>query len=172
LLPATSFFTLSASARQQAEQAWVAAQTAHSNSVSAAPGTGQQTGGTLTYIADRQLQEGAVRGFRTVSDARTRATNQRIPLIMYFQIPDAAPCIEQKNLLETPEFARLAEVASFAWIDSTEYPQLVQQLAVYRVPTWVFYDPAGNERFRHIGVLDIGQIVEALTIMAQGARGS
>lgn len=169
-LPMTNhvnYFTLSPAARQEAERTWLAAVRAHENTVSAAPAPGEQTT-VLTYVADRELQEGAVEGFQTVSEARRRADRERVPLIMYFNLRDAAPCVEQNEKINTPEFRRLTEVAAFAWIDSSEYPQLVQQMAVYRVPTWIFYDATGQERYRQIGILNHTQIANALIQMRGG----
>lgn len=162
-----NYFTLSPAARQEAERSWLAAVRAHENTVSAAPAPGERTT-VLTYVADRELHEGAIEGFQTVTEARRRADRERIPLIMYFNLRDAPPCIEQNEKIDTPDFKRLTEVAAFAWIDSSEYPQLVQQMAVYRVPTWIFYDAAGQERYRQVGILDHRQIANALVQMRGG----
>jgi hypothetical protein len=169
MLRKSSFFLLNDQARRQAEQSWMAAQTAHSNSVSAlaaqlegggANPTGERV---LSYLADRALQEGAVPGFMTITDARTQAEREGKPLIMYFLMKDAQPCVEQRNLLlDNAQFAALTQVASFAWIDASEYPQLCQQIGVYRAPTWVFYTAAGDEKGRRIGVMTPKEIAAGI----------
>lgn len=171
LLEVGAVFGLTSEAARQAEQTWLAAQTAHSNSVSSlaasleesAKGSGGASGGRyLSYIADRTLQEGAVDGFLTITDARRIAERDGKPLVMYFNVQDAVPCQEQKRHLETEKFAQLTQHAAFAWIDTREYPQLCQQIGVYRVPTWVFFDARGEKRGMRIGVMTPEELVAGL----------
>jgi hypothetical protein len=174
LLRKSSFFQLNEQARREAEQGWMAAQTAHANSVSALAAQlegGPRTQGgdrLLTYLADQRLQEGAVPGFMTITEARAKAERERKPLVMYFLIKDAQPCIEQRDLLlNNPEFAALTDVVCFAWIDATEYPQLCQQIGVYRAPTWVFYTASGDELGRRIGVMSPRDIAAGILRLQQ-----
>ncbi len=160
-------FALGSSARDQAERAWLAAQRAHQNTVAAfpAPGAGQnerQT--TLTYTTASTLSSGAVNGFKTYGDARTVAESRRLPLVVYFALEDARPCIEQRQLLEAPEFQQIVPKASWAWVETKNYPQLAQQIGVYRVPTWVFYDETGNEvqNARTVGVKSVTDLAKAV----------
>ncbi|MBX3728311.1 MAG: hypothetical protein KF858_03930 [Candidatus Sumerlaeia bacterium] len=174
LLRKSSYFQLNEQARREAEQSYMAAQTAHTNSVSAL--AAQLEGGAraqgpdrlLTYLADQRLQEGAVPGFMTITEARAKAERERKPLVMYFLIKDAQPCVEQRDLLlNNPEFAALTDVVCFAWIDATEYPQLCQQIGVYRAPTWVFYTASGDELGRRIGVMSPRDIAAGILRLQQ-----
>jgi len=158
MLDAMCMFRLTSQARQLAEQGWMAAQLAHANTVAAlpAPDASGQTAAqpTLSYLADSKLRVGAVDGFATYSAARADSAKNGKPLVLYFNISGAAPCEQQNEQLRNDVFGQLRSAASFAWIDTQDYPQLVQQLGVYRVPTWVFYDKTGNEvqPARRVGV--------------------
>ncbi|MBX3728309.1 MAG: hypothetical protein KF858_03920 [Candidatus Sumerlaeia bacterium] len=174
LLKNASYFQLNEQARREAEQSYMAAQTAHANSVSAL--AAQLEGGSraqgpdrlLTYLADQRLQEGAVPGFMTITEARAKAEREGKPLVMYFLIKDAQPCVEQRELLvSSPEFAALTEVVCFAWIDATEYPQLCQQIGIYRAPTWVFYTARGDELGRRIGVMTPVELAQGILRLQQ-----
>ncbi len=161
------FFALGSGARQQAEQAWLAAQRAHQNTVAAfpAPTSGQgQTPSTLTYTQASTLSSSAVAGFKTYADARTAAESQGPPLVVYFTLETAQPCIEQRQMLAAPEFQQILPKASWAWVETKDYPQLAQQLGVYRVPTWVFYDRAGNEiqAARTVGVKSVTDLAKTI----------
>lgn len=170
-------FGLTGDAARQAEQSWLATQTAHSNSVSALAASLEQNSGKsqgsgtpdryLSYLADRSVQEGAVEGFTTVTEARQIAQREKKPLIMYFSKEDAIPCMEQKEHLLTRKFLDLMPYASFAWIDTTEYPQLCQQMGVYRVPTWIFFDASGEKRGMRIGVMTPEELVAGLLSIRQ-----
>lgn len=172
LLHQGAVFGLTSEAARAAEQTWVAAQTAHSNSVSSlaasleesARGTGEGQGGGryLSYLADRSLQEGAVEGFLTVTDARRVAERENKPLVMYFNLQNAVPCQEQTQHLNSEKFAQLTQHAAFAWIDTREYPQLCQQMGVYRVPTWIFFDANGEKKGMRIGVMTPEELVAGL----------
>ncbi len=164
-----NFFSiaLGSSARDQAERAWLAAQRAHQNTVSAFPAPGTDTEErqtTLTYTAAATLSDEAVQGFKTYGDARTDAESQRLPLVVYFALEDARPCVEQRELLESPEFQQIVPKASWAWVETKNYPQLAQQIGVYRVPTWVFYDETGNEvqNARTVGVKSVTDLAKAV----------
>lgn len=167
-----SAFGLTAEAARAAEQTWIAAQTAHSNSASSLAASLEQSTQSgsgsrdeqraLSYLADRSLKQGAVEGFMTITEARNRAEREGKPLIMYFSLADAIPCREQKQHLETEKFAQLLPYAAFAWIDTGEYPQLCQQMGVYRVPTWIFFDKHGEKRGMRIGVMTPEELVAGL----------
>jgi len=155
LLRDVYFFRLSPQARAMAEQGWLAHQRAHQNTVSAFPPPSAGSNTVLSYVADRSLSENAVPGFKTYSNARSEAESSRKPLVLYFNLEDAAPCVQQVAALKSGNIAGMTSQASFAWIDTQNYPQLAQQLGVYRVPTWVFFDRQGDEResARTVGVM-------------------
>ncbi len=155
MLDSSVFFRLTPQAQRIAEERWLQAQLAHANTAAAlpAPQQGQQQV-TLSYLADKEVSASAIPGFQSYSAAREEAGRQKKPLVLFFSVDGTAPCEEQKNFLMTPEFQKLLPVASFAWVETREYPQLVQQLGVYRVPTWIFYDSNGTEitNARRVGV--------------------
>lgn len=156
-----SMLRLSPEAREMAEQDWTTAQMAHADTVSAV----SSEMGTPNYAADAQLGPGAVAGFLPYAKARTEAAKSGKPLVLYFNLDGVRPCKAQNELLADPKFRELAPAANFAWVDSKANPQLVQQLGVYRVPTWVFYDRAGAESqpSRRVGVLNPDDFSKILT---------
>jgi len=165
------FFQLGAQVRQSAEQSWLQHQRAHQNTVSAflppAPGQQQQAPTTLTYISAAKLSTSAVAGFKTYDEARAESAAQRKPLVVYFNLEGAQPCIEQRQQLASPEFAAALGAASWAWVETKDNPQLAQQLGVYRVPTWIFYDKAGNEvsAARSVGAKSAADIAKAVAAL-------
>jgi len=100
---------------------------------------------SLSYLAEERVTVGALPGFNSVAQARRIASSQRMPLVMYFNMAGAPPCEQQKAEMLKPPFVAASSAAVFAWVDTAEHPQLAQQLGVYRVPTWVFYDRNGAE---------------------------
>jgi len=52
--------------------------------------------------------------------------------------------------------------AAIVFIDVWENPNVPQQFSLKAIPTQIFYDAEGNERFRHEGFLDKESIVEKL----------
>lgn len=170
MLDAMAKFRLTPAAQRIAEEGWMAAQLAHANTVAALPppsAGSKPAAPSLSYVADKQVRANAIGGFASYSAAREAAARDRKPLVIYFNLDNAAPCNEQKAQLDSEAFRQLLGAASFAWVDTQDYPQLVQQLGVYRVPTWVFYDKAGNEvtAARRVGVqqaADLAGIVAQL----------
>lgn len=168
--PKVWYFTLSPAARALAENQWAASQRNHSATVSTfdtlatSSANGQQGADQLSYLADKRLSSGAAPGFMTITDARRAANDgaNKRPLIMYFNADTAQPCVDQRAILSAPEFAPLADKAAFAWINTREYPQLAQQLGVYRVPTWVFFDRQGNELKRVSDVIPMAELTSTV----------
>jgi len=166
-----AYFTLSPEARQLAENQWSNALQAHASTVatfqtlSTKQSSGDQGADKLSFLADRRLTADAVEGFMTIDNARrnsNRPGNEK-PMVMYYNIESAEPCKQQKVILESPEFAGLTQKASFAWINTREYPQLAQQTGVYRIPTWVFFDKEGNEINRLAKVMELSEIDSILS---------
>lgn len=114
-----------------------------------------------TYLSQSRLPQGAVKGFFSYENARKQAAAAPLrPLVLYFHLQTSRPCIQQLEQLNDPQFTALAEHAAFAWIDIREWPQMAQQLGVFRAPTWVFYDIRGIERGRPSQVLTVAQIAQ------------
>jgi hypothetical protein len=164
MLDSVSILRLSPEAQRLAEQGSNTPQLAHADTVSAlSPSNpaGQPAPVTLSYVADAKLKPGAIDGFMTYAAARSEAAKNGKPLVLYFNLEDAAPCKQQNEQLRNAAFLQLLATTSFAWVDSQDHPQLVQQLGVNRVPTWVFYDKAGNElsASRRVGIQSATDLV-------------
>lgn len=120
----------------------------------------------LTYMSQSRLAQGAVKGFLSYDNARKLASSAPTrPLILYFHMQTSRPCIQQLEQLNDPQFAALTEQAAFAWIDIREWPQLAQQLGVFRAPTWIFYDIRGIDRGRPSQVLTVPQIAQIVSAL-------
>lgn len=52
--------------------------------------------------------------------------------------------------------------AAIVFIDVWEHPNVPEQFGLRAIPTQIFYDADGNERFRHEGFMDKESIVEKL----------
>lgn len=129
---------------------------------SATPATGAG-GAQFTYQVQSQAAKGSVQGFLPYSQARMALDRQPgKPLVLYFNLDGARPCIKQAEILQTSEFSPLTQQAVFAWIENREWPQLAQQLGIYRSPAWVIYNSRGGECGRHLGVLTPEQLAQGI----------
>lgn len=154
------FIRLSPDARRAAETQWQGAQTATAQTESAQieyTGSGQTT--TLSF---NQTSGGVLPGFSDLVSAQARSSQQRQPLVMYFHVANSTPCQQQLQILQEGDFPGLASQAAFASIEASQNPQLAQQHGVFRVPTWIFFNAAGEERGRSIGVIPFAEIGEKL----------
>ncbi len=158
------FLELSQSARELAEQGWTTQLLQHSNTVSTKlpPAVAAAEASGLTFSTRESLPAGAVGGFVTVGSARSTSAQRGLPMVMYFNIPGVRPCKEQESLLDGDDFRALVPNAAFAWADTSAYPQLAQQLGVFRVPTWIVYDKGGRETVRLAGVVHPTDLAKAL----------
>jgi len=160
MLATNYVFRLSPDASRMATDSWIASETAHANTVLAVT---QTMGASVpSYTVASTLSGDAAKGFLPYELARSTASSSGKPLILYFCVPDAKPCVEQKQLLATPEFQSTLPQGVFAWIDSAQSPQLTQQLGVYRVPTWIIYGKSGAETHRRAGVITPAELKEKL----------
>jgi N-acetylneuraminic acid mutarotase len=152
-VPWSVFFKLSESARQQAEQGWMAAQAAHL-SASTGGGTAEPAAAPGGGAASATAAPAAPTGFQPYEQARASVAGKK-PMIVYYRMEGAKPCLEQDRLLADPQFQELAKKQVFALADIKSSPQVAQQFGVFRSPTWIFYDGLGNERGRNVGVIQL-----------------
>lgn len=155
-------FQMNTKVREMAERAWASAEAAHSNSVAMLK-TGSATP-KLSFNADTR---GLLPGFRTLTEARraSEGPNAR-PLVIYFNQSGAESCAEQLKVLSRKDAGKVLDAAACAWVNVDEYPQLAQQVGVYRVPAWIVYDRNGNEAKRLVGVQSLGSLGAALASAA------
>lgn len=166
--PTTFRIKLSENARKLAEEAWLERQSVAGNSISSADFANAQSthGNRVSFWTEEGTpQKSALDGFLPLDEARAASTQNQQPLVMYFNADTAGPCKEQESHLVTKEFQSIHDKAVFATIDVTRYPQLTQQYGVFRVPTWIIYDPGGNEQGRLVGVVKPEELFPKLTAM-------
>ncbi len=149
LRPEVSYFKLSREAQEAAESSWVKSEADHQNSVSA------NAANSLPGSTSPQVTPG---GFIPLQQARDVSKSTNKPLVMYFNLPNAAPCIEQMELLNEEQVVQISNRSALAWIDTSQNPQTAQALGIYRVPTWVFFDASGEETARRIGTVPYEEI--------------
>lgn len=166
---ATTFrIKLSEKARQLAEQSWRGSQNAGEDSISSTEyAQAEASHGRQSQVSfdDRDGGTGALEGFYELDQARALSNQNRKPLVMYFNIDNAKPCIEQANYLAAEEFRAVQDRAVFASIDAIRFPQLTQQYGVFRVPTWILYDSNGVERDRLVGVIPPEKLTPKVTAL-------
>lgn len=91
---------------------------------------------------------------------------QQLPIVGMVTMVDigAHKCIPCKMM--TPILKALSEEyqdrAAIAFIDVWEHKEEARKYGVRTIPTQIFYDKEGNEKFRHEGFLDRKSIVEKL----------
>jgi len=127
--------------------------------------TGQGADSYTFQTAGRLAQEAAP-GFLTYAQAKAAAAQAPPrPLILYFHSAMAKPCKLQEEILKSPQFQAVAAQGAFAWVDIRENPQLAQQMGVFRVPAWIFYDVRGAERYRFSQVLSLDALASAPALL-------
>jgi hypothetical protein len=120
--------------------------------------------GSYTYLKADILPPEAVPGFLSLNAARRFAQEQpRKPVVLYFHKSGMKTCDVQVEALKDPAFAELTKKAAFAWMDTDTWPQLRSQLGIYRVPTWIVYDPNTRERGRASQVITLAQLQQFLS---------
>lgn len=90
--------------------------------------------------------------FFEYAPAQAMSSRERRPLVVYYHNDVARGCQEQAELMAGTGFQDVAEQAIFSAVDVRNSPQVAQQNAVFRVPTWIYYDSNGNEVARRVGV--------------------
>lgn len=96
--------------------------------------------------------------FKTFDEARRSGR----AMVYYFHTNRAKTCREQLEKLGTQEFASLAQHTEFALVPVDADPQFAQQMGVWRVPTWVFFNNNGTETKRMTGVLSVDDLQSAI----------
>ncbi len=108
----------------------------------------------LSYVHLRDMPKEATEGFMPYELARQKSLQTRKPLVVYFHSPKALPCEQQHRILREFKFTSYQDTIILGWVDTTLFPQLIQQLGVFRVPSWIYFDANGNEIKRKNGVLN------------------
>lgn len=107
----------------------------------------------LSYLYLRETPAEALPGFLPYEIARQQSQATRMPLVVYFHSPRAKPCQQQHQMLQQFDFTTYKDKLLLAWVDTVLLPQLVQQLGVFRVPCWIYFDASGKEIKRKIGII-------------------
>jgi hypothetical protein len=117
-------------------------------------GTGTTDGGA--FAAAGAGGGASIAGFLTYEQAKKTPR----PMVIYFHSPSAKLSLDQLLVTSDPRFAELKQRFAIALVDVAQDPQFAQQFGVWRVPTWLFFDKAGLERRRLVGLMNIEQLAE------------
>ncbi len=116
-----------------------------------------------TYEVQDKLSDSAVAGFHSYNDAVERFESSTLPLVLYFNIEGAALCKEQKQALVEGGFSSIYGNGIFSWIDVKDWPQVAEELGIYRAPAWLIYDQNKNEVYRNYGVVSVDELTTVIS---------
>jgi thioredoxin 1 len=102
----------------------------------------------------------------TEDDLKKGLTSGR-PILVDFGANSCLPCRQMRPILKEigKEYAGKTEILV---IDVYKYQNLAREYKILLIPTLVFFDSKGKEVFRHVGVLDKGNIVAKLKEIGMG----
>jgi hypothetical protein len=128
------------------------------------PGEPEDTG--LTYMSQSRISKDATKGFVSFDQAKSIINSDRpTPYVLYFNSKKARTCAAQGEVLKDPNFGTLISRATFVWLELSEWPQMAQQLGVFRAPTWIFYNSGQREKARFSDVLTLAQLEQNLNTL-------
>ncbi len=116
---------------------------------------------SLSYIQQAIQLSGAnmkYPGFTSYEQARQNVMQNKSPIIVYVYSETTPKCKEQASILQKINISQLPNNILFSEVNCQSFPQFLQQRAVFKVPTWLFFDINGNEKFRHTGVLQLEEL--------------
>ncbi|MCD6384178.1 hypothetical protein J7M23_00220 [Candidatus Sumerlaeota bacterium] len=116
----------------------------------------------LSYLYTKQSSPEALPAFIPYEVARQQSLKLRLPMVVYFHSSRARPCQQQRQILQQFDFSPYKGKIVFAWVNTTVFPQLVQQMGIFRVPCWVYFDSSRRELKRKIGLLPADELKEWL----------
>ena len=123
-------------------------------------------GGThLSFSSGTSLQS-AFPGFVALNSALEQQAIARRPMVIYFHQERARLCMQQAEILKQADLSPLAGQVIFAEVNTLQYPQTCQQYGVFRVPSWFFYDTAGNRMMQEDGVITADRLAANLAGLA------
>lgn len=149
---------LTPQAKALAEKAWLATQNSTQFASIDYTSNDQRE---LSFTTPKANATSAIPGFYPLEAGRTIAQSKKLPLIMYFNNEKATSCQEQLKAIQTEKFNLLFNDAVFCSIDPQKFPQIAQQYAVFRVPTWVCFNSNEEERGRLVGAQDLETLTSA-----------
>lgn len=112
----------------------------------------------LSYMYHGQTSTDVVKGFIPYDAAREAARSSQKPMIVYFHAAKPIPCQTQRKNLEQFDTQTMHNSFIFGWVDSERFPQLLQQLGVFRVPSWLYFDNSGNIIKRKTGIFTVDEL--------------
>ena len=124
------------------------------------------SGDTHLSFSAANNQPSVFPGFVSLNQALEQQAVARRPMVIYFHQERALLCQQQGEILKHADLSRYVGRVIFAEVNMLQYPQTGQQYGVFRVPTWLFYDAAGNRNLLEDGVITPDRLTSNLAALA------
>ncbi|MBN1900265.1 hypothetical protein JW926_02935 [Candidatus Sumerlaeota bacterium] len=114
------------------------------------PGSPDQN---LSFMHQTAETKGAFPGFLPYAQARQFSTAQKKPMVLYAHSQRALEVKSQNELLADFNAAKWGDRVIFGEFNVSEFPQNAQQLGIFKVPCWIFFDQNAMVRRQETAVL-------------------
>ncbi|MBN1900264.1 hypothetical protein JW926_02930 [Candidatus Sumerlaeota bacterium] len=121
------------------------------------PGSPDQN---LSFMHQNAETKGAFPGFLPYAQARALATSQHKPMVLYTHSRKALEVKKQNELFQTLNADKWGGNVVFGEFDISQFPQNAQQLGIFKVPCWTFFDRDSRIRRQDYSLLNLSQIEE------------
>ncbi len=94
----------------------------------------------------------------------SRITNMPVFVDFYAEWCGACKVMEKTTLVD-PTVLKTLEQFQVLKVDADEFPVATQHFRVFGMPTYIVLDTTGKEKYRHVGPIDVENLVENLLSM-------
>ncbi|MBN1900266.1 hypothetical protein JW926_02940 [Candidatus Sumerlaeota bacterium] len=112
----------------------------------------------LSYMLQTAETKGAFPGFLPYAQARQSSTSQKKPMVLYAHSQRALEVKSQNELLANFNAAKWGERVIFGEFDISQFPQNAQQLGIFKVPCWTFFDRSAQIKRQEYSLLKLSEL--------------
>ncbi len=98
----------------------------------------------LSFLVQTGAGTGAFPGFLPFDSARQISTARKKPMVLYAYTQIAREAKEQNEIIKNLNISAYSARIVFAELDVSQFPQLAQQIGIFKVPCWIVYNEAGQ----------------------------